>query len=140
MSKRRRADVRLVSEIEPASEPLPVSEDTPFVIGVLGNFAGRWASDAARGPSVADRPPLEVDRDNFDEIMKRLDVRFDASVDTNSGPEDEGRRARLLMRGIESFHPDEIAKQIEPLRALLSVARSKILQSLAPLQPKYSNG
>ena len=79
MSKRRRADVRLVSEIEPASEPLPVSEDTPFVIGVLGNFAGRWASDAARGPSVADRPPLEVDRDNFDEIMKRLDVRFDAS-------------------------------------------------------------
>ena len=126
MAKRfQRADVRLVSEFGPVGESLPLGEETPFVIGILGDFTGRPVYDKAGTPiALADRRPTEIDRDNFDAVMGRLDVRFEASLDISSGPEGEGRSVQLLMRGIESFHPDEILKQVEPLRALLDVRRA----------------
>ena len=126
MSKRwERADVRLVSETGPAKESLPMGEETPFIIGVLGDFRGCPMIDKAnRRVSLADRKPTEIDRDNFDAVMERLDVRFEASLDISSGEESEERSVQLSMRGIQSFHPDEILKQVEPLRALIDLRRA----------------
>jgi hypothetical protein len=64
-----------------------------------------------------------VDKESYLLELSRYDVRFEASLDISSEPEGEERPAQLLMRGIESFHPDEIVKQAEPLRALLDLRR-----------------
>jgi type VI secretion system ImpC/EvpB family protein/type VI secretion system ImpB/VipA family protein len=122
MSKRwERSDVRLVSGINPADESSPLGEETPFMIGVIGDFTRRQVGGKTTGPvSMADCRPLEIDRDNFDAVMQRLDVR----LDINSGRGGEEQSVELLMRGIESFHPVEIVKQVEPLRALLDLRRA----------------
>ncbi len=126
MSKRwERADVRLVSEADTTREPTPVGEETSFIIGVLGDFTRGRGSDSASGTvSPADRRPLEIDRDNFNTVMERLDVRFEASLDMSLEQEGEHRSMQLPMRGIESFHPDEITKQVEPLQVLVKLRRA----------------
>ena len=126
MSKRwERADVRLVSETGPARESLPMGEETPFIIGVLGDFTGSPVIEqASRRVSLADRKPTQIDRDNFDSVMERLDVKFEPSLDISSGQASEDRSVELSMRGIQSFHPDEILKQVEPLQALIDLRRA----------------
>ncbi|MBI4523600.1 MAG: type VI secretion system contractile sheath large subunit [Deltaproteobacteria bacterium] len=119
-----RADVLLVSEVGSADESLPLAEETPLIIGVLGEFTGRALGEADAPETLADLKPIEIDRDNFDAVMERLGVRFEATLDGGAGAGGEGWKAQLFMRGIESFHPDEILKQIEPLRALLELRRA----------------
>jgi type VI secretion system ImpB/VipA family protein len=126
MSKRwERADVRLATDIDSQSESLPLGEDTPFIIAVLGDFTGRSARDkVGDAEPLAARTLIEIDRDNFDAVMERLDVRFETSLNIPSAQAGERPSAKLLMRGIESFHPDEIVTQVEPLRALLDLRRA----------------
>ena len=122
MSKRwERADVRLVGEFGPAGESSPLDEETPFIIGVLGDFTSRPAHDPV---ALRDRRPIEIDRDNFDAVMERLNVRFEAQLGGGAREENKGPAIPLFLRGIDSFHPDSIVSQLEPLRALLDLRRA----------------
>src|SRR6266542_6125304 len=121
MSKRwDRADVRLTTDIGPTSDASAVAEDTPFVVGVLGYFTARRETSV----SVTVCKPVEIDRDNFDAVMERLNIKFEASLDSTLGPEAGGWSGALVLRQIDSFHPDEILKQIEPLRTLVELRRA----------------
>ena len=99
MSKRwERADVRLVSETDTTREPAPVGEETSFIIGVLGDFTRGRGSDSPSGAvSPADRRPVEIDRDNFNTVMERLDVRFEANLDMSLEQEGEQRSIQLQI-------------------------------------------
>ncbi len=77
--------------------PRPDSE-TPFRILVLGDF-GATAAAASR--------PLEIDRDKFDGVMKRMDVRLAAT-----GGED------LRFSELEDFHPDRLFESSRIFRVL----------------------
>src|SRR6266851_5685618 len=78
-------------EAESASDFGAVQEDEPFRIALLGDFSGR----SERAP-VAARKPILVDRDNFDEILGKLQ----ATVDLPAG--------RLRIDNLDHFHPDHI--------------------------------
>ena len=123
MSKRgESSDVRLVSEMESADEHLLPDNDTPFIIGVLGDFTGRH-DDAGPTESVANRRFIEIDRDNFDAVMEQLNVRFAVDLTHLLGQQNEDASVQLVLRGIDSFHPDEVVKQVESLQALVALRR-----------------
>ena len=53
--------------------------EPPFRILMLGD----WSGDAEKRP-FADRSPIEVDRDNFDDVMERLKSRVQLDFEDGS--------------------------------------------------------
>jgi type VI secretion system protein ImpC len=91
-------------------------KELPFVVGVLANLSG---GHQATLPSLRDRKFVEVDRDNFDEVMKAMNIRLSLRVE-NRVEEDVGDlRAELRFDAIADFEPTAVARQVGPTRELL---------------------
>ena len=100
------ADVKL--DVNAGESPAVVvpDSDTPFRILLMGDFSGRAAENA---PAPVRWKPIEIDRDNFDEVLAHTGAGFDI------GP------ASLSFRELEDFHPDRIYENhtmFESFRAL----------------------
>jgi len=121
MPKREeRSDVRLVGDMESINEDVLPGDDTPFIFGVLGEFTEhRNGSDAAE--SRANRSFIEIDRDNFNDVMERFNITLAVELDVLPGQQSESGAVQLALRGIESFHPDEIVKQVKSLHSLVEL-------------------
>jgi type VI secretion system protein ImpC len=105
-------DFKIVASMEPArAKPDP---QTPFRILVAGDFSGRGrGGDADSERPSHDRKVMEVDRDNFDEVLARLapQVRV-VFADTGLPPID------LSFAELDDFHPDPIYARLEVFRSL----------------------
>src|SRR5947208_1806983 len=74
--------------------------NTPFRIALLGNFSGRTAA----GTSLADRRPVPVDRDNFDEVLARFNVTIRVPVVAGA--------IEIPVQELDHFHPDHLFQQL----------------------------
>ncbi len=89
--------------------------ELPLVVGVLADLAGKPASAP---PKMKDRRFVEIDRDNFDEIMAKIAPRLDMSVpDTMKG--DGNLKVELNFKQFSDFHPEAIVQQVPRLQKLL---------------------
>lgn len=86
--------------------------DTPFRILILGDFSGR-ANRGICEPRLAGRRPLSVDRDNFDQVLAKLQPEVRLPVAGG-----EARQASVRFRELEDFHPDRIFRQVPLFKAL----------------------
>ncbi len=102
--------------------------ELPLVVGVLADLAGKPASAP---PKMKDRRFVEIDRDNFDEIMAKIAPRLDMSVpDTMKG---EGNlKVELNFKQFSDFHPEAVVQQVPRLQKLLQ-ARLELRDLLAKL-------
>lgn len=97
-------------------------KELPFVVGVLGDFSG---NPEQMLPKVKDRKFVNVDLDNFDEVMEGVAPRAVYRV-PNKISDDGGEFAvELKFKSIDDFRPEAVVDQIEPLRKLLE-SRSKL--------------
>lgn len=90
--------------LDVAEEPLEIATpepETPFRILVAGDFSG----GAGR-----DRRPIEIDRDNFDEVMARVAPELRLPFG--------GGEVLLAFREMEDFHPDRLFENLAPFQAL----------------------
>lgn len=78
-----------------------VIEEPPFHILTLGNFSG----DFDKRP-LSDRRPIDIDRDNFDEVMAGLGTRVSLDFE-------DGSAIDLEFNSLDDFHPDEIFRRVE---------------------------
>ncbi len=102
--------------------------ELPLVVGVLADLAGKPASAP---PKMKDRRFVEIDRDNFDEIMAKIAPRLDMSVpDTMKG--DGNLKVELNFKQFSDFHPEAIVQQVPRLQKLLQ-ARLELRDLLAKL-------
>jgi type VI secretion system protein ImpB len=93
-----------------------VERELPFVVGVMGDFAGDPTKDLG---SLSDRKFVQIDRDNFDDVMKRIAPGLKMRVaDKLSGEEDKEMAVDLKFSSIEDFEPAQVVQQVEPLRKL----------------------
>ena len=95
-------------------------KELPFVVGVLGDFSGKPAGDVQR---LKDRKFVSIDRDNFDQVMKGMKPRLAFRVDNKLTEDDTKIGVELNFQNLEDFEPENVVKQVEPLRKLLEARR-----------------
>lgn len=99
-------------------------KEIPFVVGVLGDFTGQRDADKPL-PRLKDRKFVNVDMDNFDDVMKGMAPKASFRV-KNTLSEGGGEFAvNLNIEKMEDFRPEAVVQQVEPLRKLLE-ARTKL--------------
>ncbi|MFC3552422.1 type VI secretion system contractile sheath small subunit [Lysobacter cavernae] len=97
-------------------------KEVPFVVGVLGDFSGKPEEPLAR---IKDRKFVNVDMDNFDEVMEGMTPRAVYRVPNKISDQGGEFAVELKFKSIDDFRPEAVVEQVEPLRKLLE-ARSKL--------------
>ncbi|AKX44205.1 type VI secretion protein [Thiopseudomonas alkaliphila] len=96
-------------------------KELPFVVGVLGDFSGNPEQPL---PRLRDRKFVNIDPDDFNEVMKGMTPRAAYKVKNTLTGEGE-IKVELSFESIEDFSPEAVVQQVEPLRKLQE-ARSKL--------------
>jgi type VI secretion system protein ImpB len=99
-------------------------KEIPFVAGVLGDFTGKPDPDKPL-EKLKDRKFVNVDLDNFDEVMKGMSPKASYRVKNKLSPEGGEFAVNLSFEKMDDFRPESVAQQVEPLRKLLE-ARAKL--------------
>jgi type VI secretion system protein ImpB len=99
-------------------------KELPFVVGVLGDFTGQPDPTKA-ATKLKDRKFVNVDLDNFDDVMDGMAPRASYRVANKLNPEGGEFAVNLEFRAMEDFRPEAVVQQVEPLRKLLE-ARTKL--------------
>ncbi len=114
-------DTRYETKVTLETEISSVSDDDlPFKLLFLGDWRGRRQSliiDASKSR------PIEIDRDNFDDVMRKFNVGLDLTFE-----DDDLNRLSLQFSELEDFHPDKIFQQL-PLFSNLREIRNKLSNS-----------
>ena len=103
-------------------------KELPLVVGLMADLSGKPLNPPAK---LKERRFVEIDRDNFNEIMAKIAPRLDMSVpDTLKG---EGNlKVELNFTEFDHFHPEAIVSQVPRLARLLE-ARQQLRDLLAKL-------
>lgn len=99
-------------------------KELPFVMGVMGDFTGQQDPDKPL-PKLKDRKFVNVDLDNFDEVLSGMAPRASYRVKNKLSEEGGEFAVNLQFNKMEDFTPDAVVQQVEPLRKLLD-ARTKL--------------
>ena len=114
LEKVRKPRVHIKYEVE--TEGAQIEKELPFVVGVLGDFSGKPTKELA---PFGERKFVQIDRDNFDEVMARMAPGLDFRVE-NTLTEDGGdMRVALQFESMEDFEPARVVEQVPALKALL---------------------
>lgn len=97
-------------------------KELPFVIGVMGDFVGKPEEPL---PALKQRKFVEIDPDNFNQVMAGMKPRLAYSVENKLQNDGSKLGVELKFNSIEDFEPDNIVQQVEPLRKLVE-ARQKL--------------
>jgi type VI secretion system protein ImpB len=104
-------------------------KELPFVGGILADLSGQPAEPL---PKLKDRKFVEIDRDNFNEVMAACKPRLTFQVDNKLSDDDGKFNLELNFRNMEDFDPVNVLKQVEPLRKLYD-ARQRLSDLLTKL-------
>ncbi len=95
-------------------------KELPFVMGVLGDFTGQPVEPL---PRLRDRKFVEVNPDNFDQVLEGMKPHLAFSVENKlSEDSDAGQlKVDLKFSSLDDFNPENVAKQVKPLKELLDL-------------------
>src|SRR5207302_3287787 len=89
--------------------------DLPFVVGVLADLSGMPEKAL---PAIAKRKFISIDRDNVNDVMKKIGPRLAFKVDNRLTEDDTKLNVDLRSESIDDFEPARVAQQTSPLRTL----------------------
>jgi type VI secretion system protein ImpB len=98
------------------------NKELPFVVGVLGDFG---ADPDAPKKRLKDRNFVNVDADNFDEVLDGVAPATSFRVPNHLSPEGGEFAVQLQFRQMDDFRPEAVVQQVAPLKGLLD-ARAKL--------------
>ncbi len=94
-----------------------VMKELPFVVGVMSDLGGQPKEPPAK---LKDRKFVDIDRDNFDDILKSMKPRLAMKVDNTLQGDGSELSVELNFEKMGDFRPENVAKQVEPLRELIA--------------------
>jgi type VI secretion system protein ImpB len=94
------------------------TKELPFVLGVLGDYSGQPKAPLAK---LKDRKFVDIDRDNFDDVLKGVGPRLAVRVDNQLKKDGTQMGVELNFAKLEDFEPQNVVNQVEPLKKLLEV-------------------
>ena len=86
-------------------------KELPFVAGVVGNFSGQPAEPLGK---LKDRKFVNVDKDNYDDVLKGMKPRVQMQVDNKLAEDGSKLGVELNFRSLEDFSPERVVNQIVP--------------------------
>ena len=95
--------------------------ELPFVVGVLADLSGMPEKAL---PPIEKRKFIEIDRDNYNDVMKKVAPRLAFKVDNRLNEDDTKLNVELRFQSLDDFAPARVAEQITPLRKLLELRNS----------------
>lgn len=102
--------------------------ELPLKMLMIGDYTGRPSDEV-----VEDRKAVNVNKDNFDDVMKSFKLSADMNVtDTLSGKADEIMPVHLDVKSMNDFSPDSVARQVPELNSMLEL-RKALLALKGPL-------
>lgn len=110
-------------------------KELPLVVGIMADLAGKPDEPL---PGLKQRKFVEIDRDNFNEVLASIKPRLAFRVPNrleegeNGEGEDSALNVELRFRHLDDFHPASVVSQIEPMRKLYE-ARQRLTDLLAKL-------
>jgi type VI secretion system protein ImpB len=95
--------------------------DLPFVVGVMADLSGMPEKAL---PPIAKRKFIAIDRDNVNDVMKKIGPRLAFKVPNRLSEDDTKLNVELRFESMDDFQPARVAQQITPLRKLLELRNS----------------
>ena len=105
------------------------SEDVelPLKLLMIGDYTGK-ASDE----TVEDRAPVNIDKDNFDNVMAGFNLSLDMNVGNTLSEEDDDMAVHIDIKSMKDLSPDSVAKQVPELDSMIEM-RKALLALKGPL-------
>jgi type VI secretion system protein ImpB len=103
-------------------------KELPLVVGILSDLSGMPETPL---PKIKDRRFVEIDRDNFTDVMSKISPRLELSV-PNAITGEGNMKVLLNFNSVDDFCPEPIVKQVPALARLLE-ARQQLRDLLAKL-------
>jgi type VI secretion system protein ImpB len=107
-------------------------KELPFVMGVLGDFSGQPSQPL---PRLRDRKFVEVNPDNFDQVLEGMKPHLAFSVENKLSEEPDAPQLKvdLNFKSLDDFSPENVVMQVKPLRELMDL-RTKLSDLRGTLQ------
>lgn len=99
------------------------------MVGILADLSGKPDTPPAK---LVERRFVDIDRDNFNEILSSISPRATLQVDNTISGDDSKLNVELRFNHIEDFDPVNLVKQVVPLRRLFE-ARQRLRDLLTKL-------
>lgn len=116
----RKPRVHITYDVE--TEGALADKELPFVVGVMGDFSG---DSVAPLKPLKDRRFVQLDRDNFDDVMKKMTPGLKFRVENTLQGDDSEMAVDLKFNSIDDFEPAAVVDQVAPLKELLET-RNKL--------------
>lgn len=104
-------------------------KELPFLMGVIGDFTGKPEKPL---PSLKNRKFVEIDRDNFNQVLSGMNPRLTYRADNKITNDGSKINVELKFKKLDDFHPDNLVNQIGPLKDLVE-ARQRLSDLLAKM-------
>jgi len=104
-------------------------KELPFIVGVMGDYVGK-PEEAL--PPLKNRKFVEIDRDNFDQVLAGMKPRLAYTTDNKLQDDGSKMGVELKFNKLEDFEPDNVVQQVEPLRKLVE-ARKKLVDLMSKM-------
>lgn len=99
-------------------------KELPFVMGIVADLSGKPEEPL---PKMKERKFVEIDRDNFNDVMAGIAPRAAFQVQNTMAGEDSEdagtMNVELKFRSMDDFEPENVVNQIEPLKKLFDARR-----------------
>ena len=120
LKKVRKPRVHITYDVE--TEGAQEVKELPFVMGVLGDFSGDPTEPLK---PLRDRKFITIDRDNFDQVMRRMAPGLKMRVENTLKGDGSEMNVELNFESLDDFEPGKIVEKVEPLRRLMAT-RNKL--------------
>jgi type VI secretion system protein ImpB len=112
----------------PATGDAREEVELPLKVLVLGDF-----TQAPDDRALENREPINVDKDNFNEVLKAQNISLDLKVPNRlSGKPEDEMKVKLQFSSLKDFQPEAIVEQIPELRKLIDL-RNALMSLGGPL-------
>ena len=120
LKKVRKPRVHITYDVE--TNGAVEKKELPFVMGVMGDYSG---DNTENKKALRDRKFVQVDRDNFNEALAKVNPKLNMKVENTLADDDSEIAVDLDFKNLGDFESNRIVEQVDPLKKLMD-ARNKL--------------